>query len=167
MKKEKFKLTGLQYYIKSVIKKLGIKNSYYEYSKTELKEAYQYDDYINEYDFAFKDIQIIPEPDNPHDPKAIKVLADDTQVGYIKKGSTSRVRNLLNDPDLSYYSLDIKGGKYKHVYEDENGKIQVETGESEYYADLYICLNEPQQSEPESKIEPSTPKRSFFDLLRR
>lgn len=47
-------------------------------------------------------VLLVSEPENPHDPKAISIR-DSTgtkRCGYIKKGNTSRLRNLLRDQDF-------------------------------------------------------------------
>ena len=55
-------------------------------------------------------IRLVSEPDNPHDSKAIAVrnwVADRT-AGYVKKGSTSRLRNLLEGHDLRVMALSCR-----------------------------------------------------------
>ena len=52
-------------------------------------------------------LQLVPEPENPHDPNAIAVRnwTGDKTAGYIKRGSTSRLRNLLRGRELRVMSL--------------------------------------------------------------
>jgi hypothetical protein len=52
-------------------------------------------------------ICLVPEPDNPHDPKAISVrnLDHSLTAGYIKKGSTARLRNMLRGRDFRVMAL--------------------------------------------------------------
>lgn len=33
------------------------------------------------------DLELVCEPDNPHDPRAVKVLVDGLHVGYLSKGN--------------------------------------------------------------------------------
>jgi hypothetical protein len=56
-------------------------------------------------------LRLSPEPDNPHDPKAIAVRnwTCDRTAGYVKKGSTSRLRNLLRGHELRVMAL---SGRY-------------------------------------------------------
>ena len=55
-------------------------------------------------------LQLVPEPENPHDPRAIAVRnwTGDKTVGYIKKGSTSRLRNLLRGRELRVMALSCR-----------------------------------------------------------
>jgi hypothetical protein len=36
------------------------------------------------------DLELVCEPDNPHDPRAVKVLVQDFQVGYLSRGNARR-----------------------------------------------------------------------------
>lgn len=55
-------------------------------------------------------LRLVPEPDNPHDPKAIAIRnwAGDRTAGYVKKGSTSRLRNLVRGCDLRVMALSCR-----------------------------------------------------------
>ena len=52
-------------------------------------------------------VRLFPEHDNPHDPRAIAVRnwTGDRTAGYVKRGSTSRLRNLLRGHDLRAMAL--------------------------------------------------------------
>lgn len=77
-------------------------------------------------------MELIPEPDNPYDKNAVRVDMDGLTVGYIKKGSCSHAKNLLNSPDFVSVDLDyMHYGKYKIVYESEDGRYELEDGEYE------------------------------------
>ncbi len=73
----------------------------------------------------YGDIELIPEPDNPYDPNAIKVIHEDIgHIGYVPKESTQKVKSVL-DKD---YEVEWKlvGGKKKYVDYDED-KVKTET----------------------------------------
>jgi hypothetical protein len=55
-------------------------------------------------------VRLFPEPDNPHDPKAIAIRnwTTDKTAGYVKKGSTSRLRNLLHAEDIRVMVLSCR-----------------------------------------------------------
>jgi HIRAN domain len=58
-------------------------------------------------------VRLFAEPSNPHDPKAIAIrnwTADKT-AGYVKKGSTSRLRNLLHGHDIRVMVLSCRYGE--------------------------------------------------------
>jgi len=70
-------------------------------------ESYHIDD-LNDPSFdPGRPVRLVPEPDNPVDPKAIAIrnLTEDRTAGYVKKGSTSRLRNLLRGRDFRAMSL--------------------------------------------------------------
>lgn len=50
---------------------------------------------------------LVPEPDNPHDPKAISIrdAAGEQVAGYVKAGSCSRLRNMLRSREFRVMSL--------------------------------------------------------------
>ena len=55
-------------------------------------------------------VRLVAEPDNPHDAKAVAIRnwTADLTAGYVKKGSTSRLRNLLKGHDLRVMALSCR-----------------------------------------------------------
>lgn len=137
---ERHRVTGIQHYEKDFLKKLGHYNCDYDLTKKEIKEKYFDGDTIYQYTFYDSELELVPEPDNPYDSNAIKVMISGVHIGYIKKGSCSRVKNLLSSPDLLKVDVSLYGGKYKYVsiHEDDDGdeKTDVESRESSYRADI-------------------------------
>ena len=118
---------------------MAYENEDYSMSKKEIIDSGKEDERIYKYEFDPVHVELIPEPDNPYDPKAIKVVIDGVHVGYIKKGSTSRVRNLLKAGGK--VSAEIKGGPYKvllYRYEDGEDWYDMETGETSYFVSVQI-----------------------------
>lgn len=74
-----------------------------------------------------------PEPENPTDPKAIKVLTEGVHIGYIKAGSCAHIHKLLREGRIESAEIEIKGGEYKILLEDFD-----EDGESVYSLERYI-----------------------------
>jgi hypothetical protein len=73
-------------------------------------ETYHLDDLADPGFEPGSPVRLFPEPDNPHDPKAIAIrnwTADKT-AGYVKKGSTSRLRNLLRGEDVRVMALSCR-----------------------------------------------------------
>lgn len=127
---ENFRVAGTSFHEKE-IEEIGTDNMDYEMSKKEIVDAGLEDERIYKLEFFPYSAELIPEPDNPYDPKAIMVIVDGVHVGYIKKGSTSRVRNLLEAGGK--ISAEIHGGPYKVIYlDDENDKYEIEHGEAPY-----------------------------------
>ncbi len=116
-KTERFHVAGVSYHIDD-IEALGKDNPEYDLTKTEMIDAGLEDERIYEYEFFPSDVQLIEEPDNKYDPNAIKVVIDNTHVGYIKKGSCSRIRKLLRSGKIRKIDAEIGGGKYKYLYSE-------------------------------------------------
>ena len=133
---ENFHVAGTSFREKEIVD-LGYENADYEMSKSEIIEAGMEEERIYKFLFAPQKVELIPEPENPHDPNAIKVCMDGIHVGYIKKGSISRVKNLLAKGGK--LSGEISGGPYKYVYMDEDSeKYETEKGTAPYSAVISI-----------------------------
>lgn len=75
---------------------------------------------------------LLPEPDNPNDANAIRIMTTDWQsVGYVPRDMTATIREQVTLPCKCYYYI----GHYIHG--DTGDKI-------EFYTDAYIDLNKPQ-----------------------
>lgn len=115
LKSENFKVAGTSHRQKE-LESLCEENVIFSCTKRELIDDGYVDERIYKYESNPSDVQIVPEPDNPYDPQALKVIVDNVHIGYIKKGSTGRVRNLLkNNPAIT---AEIHGGPYKIIYSD-------------------------------------------------
>ena len=104
-------------YRQEVLLAMGEKNPDYNLTKKELLKQWPEGVTVYEYDFHPQKAELVPEPDNPHDPKAIKVLVDGVHVGYIKAGSCAHIHKLLRENRIQSIVPRIIGGKYKMVYE--------------------------------------------------
>lgn len=147
-----FKVAGISFRTDAIEDMLKEDGDYYE-SKSYLRENYDDGDRIWQYLSEYRDdVALVDEPENEYDPNAIRVEVGGVHIGYVKKGSTSRVRNLLKKDDVRV-KIDIGGGPYKELYEDEDGKIQIERGEIEFYAKLEITA----PGEPKPVVETQLP----------
>ena len=123
-KQEHLKIAGTSFRQKE-IESLGSENIWYDCSKKELIDDFMIDERVYQYDFFPDSVELIEEPDNPHDPNAIKVIIDNVHVCYIKKGSCAHVKKLLHQNKIIDITADISGGKYKYIstdYDVENDK---------------------------------------------
>ena len=129
---------------KAALMSLGVTNEAYSMTKRELIDEDIVGERVYQTDFYASRVELVPEPDNPHDPKAIKVVVDGQHIGYIKKGSCSHVRKLLDEGSIQSMRCEIKGGRYKVLLEDvdEYGKSHYDliTDEHPLCADLFITL---------------------------
>lgn len=138
---------------RNAIKDMLSEDCDYGENKSYLKENYIDGDRIWKYLPEYRDdVALVDEPENEYDPNAIRVEVGGVHIGYVKKGSTSRVRNLLKKDDVRV-KIDIAGGPYKELYEDEDGKIQIISGEIEFYAKLEITA--PGEPKPVVETQPS------------
>lgn len=121
------------------ILELADENSDFSMTRREIIDAGMENERIYQYEFDPHRVELIPEPSNPYDPNAIKVVIDGVHVGYIKKGSTTRVRNLLKAGGK--VTAEIKGGPYKILlYRNEDGKdnYEMEHDESPFSVAVHI-----------------------------
>lgn len=160
---ETHNVAGVNYRVDNLMQ-LASKNSEYHMSKTELIESGMDGQYIYRYDFLSQPVELIDEPDNPYDPKAIKVVVAGQHIGYIKRGSTGRVRNLRKSGRIIKIYAEIGGGSYKYLRYNEDGsdydvddddvdendfdvddddemtEYELEKGTRNYFASLEFCL---------------------------
>lgn len=96
---------------------LGELNPDYNLTKRELLKIWLDGVTVYEYTFQPRRAYLVPEPDNPEDPNAIKVVIDGAHVGYIKAGSCAHIRRLIREGRIEKIEARIIGGKYKSVYD--------------------------------------------------
>ena len=101
----------------AAIKAMGTKNPDYSLTKAELFKRGL--DEVYEYTFNPQSAELIPEPENPEDPNAIKVMVDGVHVGYIKSGSCARIHKLLREDRIERVEPYIVGGKSKYLSSDD------------------------------------------------
>ena len=117
-----FPVAGLRYYEADIIENLLFENSEYDMPKKEIIESYMCDMYIYKYDPFYAHADLVPEPDNPHDPDAIKVVVYDILIGYVPAKRTKSIKELLNSGKIIVIGCEIYGGPYK-VLPDEDSNI--------------------------------------------
>lgn len=133
-----YKVTGMSYRIENVMK-LASKNDDYDLTKKEMIESGLDGTRTYEYDFFGFKTELVPEPDNPYDPNAVKVVVDNNHVGYIKSGSCKHILNLLKENRIGKIDCEIGGGKYKYLsYDEENDSYFIERGETHIFVHLKI-----------------------------
>ena len=115
-----FSVTGVYYHRDEIIEGLMEENPEYEYTKKEIKENGLEDTYLYKYSIAFADADLVPEPDNPHDPDAIKVIADGVFVGYVPAKETKAVRKITNEKEIIKTRCQVYGGEYKVLNYDDS-----------------------------------------------
>lgn len=136
VKTKNYNVTGISHYESNILK-LAQKNPLYDLSKKEIAARKIYDKDIFEYIFSPQKTELVPEPMNPHDPNAIKVMVGGYLVGYIKAGACSKILKLINENKISSIESKISGGNYK-MYWNDGTSLQVEKGKKSYSVKISI-----------------------------
>ena len=114
---ERHRVAGISFREDAVLS-LGTSNPDFDLTKKELIEDGVIYERVYKTDFLVTSCDLIPEPDNPVDPKAIKVVVDGVHIGYIKKGSCSHIHKLLREGSIDRITCEIAGGPYKIIVTD-------------------------------------------------
>lgn len=141
-KEKKYRVAGTSFRTESIIN-VATENPDYELSKKELIESGLTDERVWEYEFYPSSVKLVPEPDNPHDPNAIKVIVDGEHIGYIKSGSCVHLLKVIQENRILDISCEMGGGPYKYVSEeyDEDKDRDVYTldrDNTNFFAELTI-----------------------------
>ena len=121
---KKYKVAGVTHYVDNILE-LAAENPDYDLSKREFIAEDRVQERVWKYFFAPQKVELVPEYDNPQDPKAIKVIVDGQHVGYIKSGSCAHLRKVIDQGGIVDIDCTIGGGPYKYValeYDDETDK---------------------------------------------
>ena len=131
-----FKVAGISFYEKDIIDTLAIENDDYDMTKKEIVDAYMTDEDIYKYIVQIDEIELDPEPDNPHDPNAIKVIADGVHIGYVPAKSTKKIRQLLEKhPEVM---CNVYGGPSKIVFEESDGSYTMKKSDHNIGAEVIL-----------------------------
>lgn len=137
-----YRVAGV-YYHEDTLKSMLKYNEMYDYSKRDLIDGYSYNTRIYKYTVTDLPIELVPEPDNPHDPNAIKVLLGGNLVGYIPAKDCAHISDIMNRGLMDGIHYTVQGGHYKEVVEDydpgkDRSTYTMEKGTDDYGITLYI-----------------------------
>ena len=124
-KKETHKVAGVSYR-QDAIQSLGTKNPDYSKTRQAILDAGLLDKWISEYKFSPRNVELIPEPDNPYSENgsAIKVVVDGVHIGYVGEESSQHINDLLAADRIAKVSCSINGGnKKRYVLEGEDDYV--------------------------------------------
>lgn len=140
---KKYKVAGVTHYVDNIMA-LAEEDPDYDMSKRELIAEDRVQERVWKYFFAPQKVELIPEPDNPHDLNAIKVVVDGVHVGYIKSGSCAHLRKVMDLGGIVDIDCQIGGGPYKFVSMeyDENGKEVYTLDKDETHLFVHLAITE-------------------------
>ena len=132
--------TGMEHRLADLLS-LSFENDDFSKSKKALIDEELIGEKIWERDFYTRKVELVPEPDNPYDPKAIKVVADGVHIAYIKRGSCAHLHKVIREGRIEAIKCKIGGGKYKYIseeWEDEKVTYTMDKGSAPYFVWLYV-----------------------------
>lgn len=115
-----FEVAGIEYRMNEIIR-LATPMKKWEMTDEQLLNKYP-GKKIYRYYFINEPVQLIPEPTNPHDSNAIKVVIANIHVGYVPATECSLVKRYIEAGTYTY-SAKINGGEYKMVYGDGKSAV--------------------------------------------
>ena len=122
---------------------LGVASRTYFVPVERLYGSYTEGDVLYKYNFDPMPAELVAEPDNPHDANAIRVDIFGETVGYIPRGDTARVRELLSDdPEVEAI---ITAGPNKLI-RDAGGVLDYE--QRDYDFSVRLCFYSAENPEP-------------------
>lgn len=138
-----YKVAGITHYMDNIME-LSSENYEYTMTKEELIESWVQEERIWKYEFPVRNVELVPEPDNAYDPNAIKVMVNDTHVGYIKSGSCAHLLKCIREHRIVKIGCKIGGGPYKVLREDydidkDKQVFTLERDETHYFVHLSVA----------------------------
>lgn len=140
-----FNVAGISFKEDEIKENLLLKNDEYSMTKRELIDFAETDVKIYKYIGDIAKVELVPEPDNPYDKKAIKVIADGIHIGYVPKDWNERTGSTLRNHEITRISCELYGGPYKilvwdyddykdkDIYTIERGKTNIGAKVTVYY----------------------------------
>lgn len=113
--KEDFAVTGVPYYKENIMKLACTNTDWKKHTKTLLSEGKTK---VYRYNFVYKPVKLIPEPENEYDVNAVFVQIAGEKVGYIGREENIHVKDILDNRSVKYISAFVGGGDYKLVFTD-------------------------------------------------
>lgn len=114
---KRHRIVGLEHR-KANVMKLAKENPLYKLDKAAILKQGLTNTCIHKYIFTDGPTELVQEPDNPHDPNAIKVVVAGQHIGYIKAGSCAHLNKVINEGRIEKILCRIYGGPYKGAFQD-------------------------------------------------
>lgn len=134
-------VAGVRYYLDHLLK-LSYHNTNYDLTKRELIDLGLVIERVWERSYFAETVRFVSEPDNPHDPNAIRVEIENEHVGYIPARECTHIAEIVSENKIVSVHCEITGGKYKCVdvdYSDTGREIYaLDRGEEDYSIELRV-----------------------------
>ena len=136
------------FYREEALERMLQKNPEFDATKADILATHNVEGRVYRYfSYITPNIAFIPEPTNQNDPNAIRIEIDGHFVGYVKRGSTSRIRNLLSTPGVTV-SATVFGGPCRSVYIDDYGCKNLQYLETPFEAAYTFRTPDAQGADP-------------------
>lgn len=136
---KKFIVVSMEDYNKT-IKNLLSESEYYPESKKDLLDIWEVGKHVYKY-YENYPCDLVLDANGQY-----KVLVYDECVGYLKKGNTSQIKNLINGDFNIKISAVVYGGKYKFWEEWRNGDLVYDTNDCDIIIKVIIDIYHPQEN---------------------
>lgn len=127
---KEYKVAGITYHIDDIMESLASENDDFLLSRSELRQEYDDGDRVDQFTFDIQHAELVEEPDNPHDPNAIRIDADGVTIGYVSKNDQKEVLAKMHSEDyLGIEITELHNGLYWDISETEDGKLEINKDE--------------------------------------
>lgn len=144
---KRHRIVGLEHR-KANVMKLAKESPLYKLDKAAILRQGLVETYIHKHTFANEPAELVQEPENPHDPNAIKLVVAGQHIGYIKAGSCAHLNKVIAEGRVEKVLCRIYGGPYKGVFQDYDETLdagfkgkptyRMETGTEDIRAEIRV-----------------------------
>lgn len=163
---ESYNVVGMSYHTEEFMR-FAKSNPDYSLSRKKIIENGLTNKRIMQYNFDFKHIELVEEPDNKYDSNAIKVLADGAMIGYIRKEECAHVKDMIRNGEINRVELEVfLYGNYKGVFgNEEDGYEQDSDSYDKGFCKIKIYTQSVPSAEAEKNDVSSEQYNSSFAYL--
>lgn len=108
---------GMEHHMDELME-LAEENLDFTCTKKELRDYLIINQRVFQYKFNPTGIDLVPDPQNPYDSNAVKILLNNRHIGYIRSSQAQRSADLFNSDRVKRVQVSIQGGKYKILLGD-------------------------------------------------
>lgn len=130
-----FEVAGESHY-KRTIASLGTKKPDYNLTPQEMLRKYGAGESVFQYSFKKMAAEVVPEPTNPHDRNALKIMIGGKHVGYIPRELTSEACRYLSKSN-AHWTAEISWGPFRRVKE-RGPSISLESKDYDFSIQLSV-----------------------------